>query len=163
MASIYRERDETQTQRATMINSWNLPYTSPFGEKYRFMASVKSDLYYIDNYYNPYNQNYTGATGRIFPQAAVEWRLPFVNATETSRQILEPTIVAVAAPNGGNKIDKIPNEDSLNAQLDDSNILDIDRYSGYDRNDTGSRISYGLNWSAYGNILGRTSSFFGQR
>lgn len=162
MASIYREHDETQTQRATMINSWNLPYTSPFGEKYRFMASVKSDLYYIDNYYNPYNQNYTGATGRIFPQAGMEWRLPFVKATETSRQILEPTIVAVAAPNGGNKIDKIPNEDSLNAQLDDSNILDIDRYSGYDRNDTGSRISYGLNWSAYGNILGRTSSFFGQ-
>lgn len=162
MASVYREHNETQTQRATMINAWNLPYTSPFGEKYRFVASVKSDLYYIDNYYNPYNQDYTGATGRIFPQAGVEWRLPFVKATETSRQIIEPIIVAAAAPNGGNKPDKIPNEDSLNAQLDDSNILDLDRYAGYDRNDTGSRVSYGLNWSAYGNILGRTSSFFGQ-
>ena len=92
----------------------------------------------------------------------MEWRLPFVKATETSRQIIEPIIVAAAAPNGGNKADKIPNEDSLNAQLDDSNILDLDRYAGYDRNDTGSRVSYGLNWSAYGNILGRTSSFFGQ-
>ncbi|MBP5399583.1 MAG: LPS-assembly protein LptD [Alphaproteobacteria bacterium] len=161
VSSVYREHDETQTQRATMINSWNLPYTSPFGEKYRFMASVKSDLYYIDDYYNN-NQNYTGAVGRIFPQAAVEWRLPFVKATDSSRQIIEPIVVAVAAPNGGNKISKIPNEDSLNAQLDDTNILDIDRYAGYDRNDTGSRVSYGLNWSSYGNILGRTSSFFGQ-
>ena len=162
MASIYRERDETQTQRATMINSWNLPYTSPFGEKYRFTASVKSDLYYVDDYYNSRQQNYTGAVGRIFPQAGLEWRLPFVKATESTRQILEPTIVAVAAPNGGNKVEKIPNEDSLNAQLDDTNILDLDRYAGYDRNDTGSRVSYGLNWSAYGNIIGRTSSFFGQ-
>lgn len=161
LASIYREHDETQTQRATMINSWNLPYTSPFGEKYRFMASLKSDLYYIDDFYNN-NNNYTGSVGRIFPQAAVEWRLPFVKATEKSRQIIEPIIVAVASPNGGNKINKIPNEDSLNAQLDDTNLLDIDRYAGYDRNDTGSRISYGLNWSSYGNILGRTSSFFGQ-
>lgn len=162
MASIYREHKQTQTQRATMINSWNLPYTSSFGEKYRFMASVKSDLYYVDNYNNIYNQNYTGAVGRIFPQAGLEWRLPFIKATENSRQILEPTIVSVAAPNGGNKNNKIPNEDSLNAQFDDSNLLDIDRYAGYDRNDTGSHISYGLNWSAYGKIIGRTSSFFGQ-
>ena len=162
IASIYREHDETQTQRATMINSWNLPYTSPFGEKYRLTASLKSDFYYVDDYFNNKNENYTGVVGRIFPQLGMEWRLPFVKATESSRQIVEPIIVAVAAPNGGNDVDKIPNEDSLNAQFDDSNILDLDRYAGYDRNDTGSRISYGFNWSAYGNVLGRTSSFFGQ-
>ena len=34
--------------------------------------------------------------------------------------------------------------------------------AGYDRNDTGSRISYGLNWSSYGNILGRTQAFIAQ-
>ena len=162
MASVYRERDETNTQRATMINSWNLPYTSPYGEKYKFVASVKSDLYYVDKYINNQDDTYTGSVGRIFPQAGVEWRLPFVKATETSRQIIEPVIVAVAAPNGGNKINKIPNEDSLNAQLDDTNILNLDRYDGYDRNDTGSRISYGINWSSYGNVIGRTSMFIAQ-
>ena len=145
-----------------MINSWNLPYTSPYGEKYRFVASVKSDLYYVENYFNEDDDSYTGAVGRIFPQAGLEWRLPFVKATETSRHIIEPIIVAVAAPNGGNKNNKIPNEDSLNAQLDDTNILNLDRYNGYDRNDTGSRISYGLNWSSYGNIIGRTSMFIAQ-
>lgn len=163
MASVYREHDETTTQRATMINSWNLPYTSPFGEKYKFSASVKSDLYYVENYdINEEADSYTGAVGRIFPQAGVEWRLPFVKATETTRQIVEPIIVAVAAPNGGNKINKIPNEDSLNAQLDDTNILSLDRYNGYDRNDTGSRVSYGINWSSYGNVIGRTSMFIAQ-
>ena len=161
-ASVYRERDETKTQRATMINSCNLPYTSPYGEKYKFVASVKSDVYYIDKYVNDYDNSYTGAVGRVFPQAGLEWRLPFVKATESSRQIIEPIIVAVAAPNGGNKINKIPNEDSLNAQLDDTNILNLDRYNGYDRNDTGSRISYGFNWSSYGNIIGRTSMFIAQ-
>lgn len=160
-ASIYRE-EETNTQRFSMINSWNLPYTSPYGEKYRMVASVKSDLYYVDNYTNPEGQNIDGEVGRIFPQLGLEWKLPFIRATETSRQILEPTIVAVAAPNGGNKVDKIPNEDSQDAELDDTNILDLDRYSGYDRNDTGSRVSYGLNWSAYGDITGRTSAFFAQ-
>ena len=68
-ASVYREHDETTTQRATMINSWNLPYTSPYGEKYKFVASVKSDLYYVENYLNEDDDSYTGAVGRIFPQA----------------------------------------------------------------------------------------------
>ena len=88
--------------------------------------------------------------------------MPFVKATETSRQIIEPVIVAALSPNGGNKDNKIPNEDSEDVELDDTNILSLDRYSGYDRNDTGSRISYGFNWSSYGNIMGRTSAFIAQ-
>lgn len=47
-------------------------------------------------------------------------------------------------------------------EFDDTNILSLDRYAGYDRNDDGSRVSYGLNWSSYGNILGRTSAFIAQ-
>ncbi len=160
-ASVMREED-VSSQRMTMINSWNLPYTSPYGEKYRLVASVKSDAYYIDNYTNPDNEKFTGETGRIFPQLGLEWKMPFVKATDTSRHIIEPVVVAVAAPNGGNKVDKIPNEDSQNSDLDDINVLDIDRYAGYDRNDTGSRVSYGLNWSSYGTIMGRTQAFIAQ-
>lgn len=161
MASVYRE-EENSAQRATMINSWNLPYTSPFGEKYRLVASLKSDIYNVDNYTDEQGNKFDGGVGRMFPQLGAEWRLPFIRATDTSRQILEPVVVAVLAPNGGNKASKIPNDDSEDVELDDTNILDLDRYAGYDRNDTGSRVSYGLNWSAYGNRTGRTSAFFAQ-
>ena len=157
-AIIHRD-EENSSQRLSMINSWNLPYTSPYGEKYRMVASVKTDLYNIDNYTNQYSEKFDGGVARVFPQLGAEWRLPFVRATETSRQILEPTIVAVLAPNGGNKENEIPNDDSQDVELDDTNILDLDRYAGYDRNDTGSRISYGFNWSAYGNRTGRVITF----
>ncbi len=160
-AFIHREENNS-SQRVSMINSWNLPYTSPYGEKYKLVASVKSDLYNIDNYTNEDGKVFDGGVARVFPQLGAEWKLPFIRATETSRQILEPTIVAVLAPNGGNKENKIPNDDSLDVEFDDTNILDLNRYPGYDRNDTGSRISYGFNWSAYGNKSGRTSAFFGQ-
>ena len=160
-ASIIRDEDAS-SQRLSMINSWVLPYTSPYGEKYRMIASVKSDVYYVDDYTNPENQRFDGTVGRVFPQLGLEWKLPFVRASETSRQILEPVVVAVLAPKGGNKIDKIPNEDSQNSELDDINVLDIDRYAGYDRNDTGSRVSYGINWSSYGETFGRTQAFIAQ-
>ncbi len=163
-ASVKHEEDNS-SQRLTMINSWNLPYTSPYGEKYKLVASLKSDLYYINDYhYNPLNNHdiYDGTVGRIFPQVGLEWRLPFIKATEESQHIVEPIIIAAIAPNQSNKNDQIPNEDSQDIELTDINILNLDRYSGYDRNDTGSRISYGLNWSSYNNIWGRTSALIAQ-
>ncbi len=162
MASVYHEED-AQTQRMSMINAWVLPWTSSFGERYRIQASLKSDLYYVDKYQAANQDNdFSGEVIRTFPQVGVEWRLPFVKATENTRQILEPIVVGVLAPNGGNMPEKIPNEDSEDVELDDTNILSLDRYSGYDRNDTGSRVSYGFNWSSYGNIMGRTSAFIAQ-
>ncbi len=161
-ASVYHEGDNL-SHRMTMINSWNLPWISPFGERYKIVASVKSDAYYVDGYSAVgTNKDYDGDVVRIFPQLGIEWKLPLVKATQNSRQIIEPIIVGVLAPNGGNKANKIPNEDSEDVELDDTNVLNLDRYSGYDRNDTGSRISYGLNWSSYGNIMGRTSAFIAQ-
>lgn len=160
-ASIYH-KNGSETQRITSINAWELPYTSIYGEKYRFVASIKSDAYYVDKYHYSNAQTYTGTTARFFPQVGMEWRLPFVRAAESSRQIVEPVIVAVAAPNGGNKIEKIPDEDSEDVYFDDTNVLDLDRFAGYDRNDTGSRVSYGFRWNSYGNIFGKTSAFVAQ-
>lgn len=163
-ASVVHDDEVARTQRGTMINELVLPYTSRFGEKMRLIGSVKSDFYYVDDFINANNEKFTGDVARIFPQLGAEWKLPFIKSQGESRQIIEPIIVGVLAPNDrrNNKNNIIPNEDSQNAFLDDVNILDLDRYSGYDRNDTGSRVSYGVNWSSYGNILGRTQVFVAQ-
>ena len=162
LASIYHS-DGVQSHRVGMVNSWNLPWVSPFGERYKIVASVKTDAYHVADYRNSSSgKKFNGNPVRVFPQLGVEWKLPFVKASEDSRQIIEPVIVAAFAPNGGNQSDKIPNEDSQDAELADTNILNLDRYAGYDRNDVGSRISYGFNYSSYGNIMGRTSAFVAQ-
>ena len=160
-ASVYRESDE-ESHRISMINSWELPYTSNYGEQYKVVASLKSDLYYIDDYSYLPNRNYDGQLARVFPQLGVEWRLPFVRATEDSRQIIEPVVVATVAPDKTSHDVKIPNADSVDAEFDDANILSLDRYAGYDRNDNGSRVSYGFNWSSYGDLLGHTNAFIAQ-
>ena len=162
VASLYHSGGQ-QSQRATMINSWNLPWTSRFGERYKLVASLKTDAYRVEEYPRAMGmKDYTGNPVRVFPQIGIEWKLPFVKASEDSRQIIEPVVVGVISPNGGNKSSRIPNEDSQDATLEDTNVLDLNRYAGYDRNDNGSRISYGFNWNAYGNIMGRTSAFFAQ-
>ncbi|MBP5615306.1 MAG: LPS-assembly protein LptD [Alphaproteobacteria bacterium] len=162
LASVYHAGG-VQSHRLSMINAWNLPWTSPFGERYKITGSVKTDAYDIKEYhYQQGKKSYDGTPTRVFPQLGIEWKLPFIKASETSRQIIEPVVVGVLAPNGGNKSSRIPNEDSQDLHLEDTNILDLDRYAGYDRNDNGSRISYGFNWSSYGNVMGRTSAFLAQ-
>lgn len=161
-ASVYHDEDDDASYRLSMINSWNLPYNSPIGEKYNLSASLKSDLYYISRYRFLNGEDYTGTTARIFPQLGMEWRYPFIKNSDKTSQIIEPIIVAVVAPDDSNKEDKIPNEDSEYVNITDVNIFDFDRYSGYDRNDTGSRVSYGLNWSFYNKDWGRSAVLLAQ-
>ena len=79
-ASIFNESSDA-SHRLSMINSWNLPYNSPIGEKYNITASLKSDLYYIKEYQYQNNQYYSGTEGRIFPQLGIDWRFPFIKNT----------------------------------------------------------------------------------
>jgi LPS-assembly protein len=84
-----------------------------------------------------------------------------VRATPTFTQVFEPMFQLVASPDTGNT-GKIPNEDSRAFELDDTNVLLADRFSGLDRADTGSRVSYGAQWTGYLPLNGQINAFLGQ-
>ncbi|RME66680.1 MAG: LPS-assembly protein LptD, partial [Alphaproteobacteria bacterium] len=60
-----------------------------------------------------------------------------------------PIVMLVAAREGGNP-DGIPNEDSRAFDLDDSNLFDLNRFSGLDRWEGGARATYGARWALLG-------------
>jgi LPS-assembly protein len=76
-------------------------------------------------------------------------------------QVLEPVAGILLAPNGGNP-DKIPNEDSLDFELDDTNVFNPNRFTGLDRVEGGQRMYYGLKGSVHGTRSGLLSAFIGQ-
>ncbi|HSV30320.1 MAG TPA: LPS assembly protein LptD, partial [Candidatus Omnitrophota bacterium] len=59
-----------------------------------------------------------------------------------------PLAMVAASPNGGNP-SEIPNEDSIDFELDEINVLRANRMSGLDRVEGGVRGAYGLRWAAY--------------
>ncbi len=65
------------------------------------------------------------------------------------------------APNGGNQR-KIPDEDSLSFDYDDSLLFRPDRLAGYDVLDTGQRVDYGLKLGLYDNNGGSYRALIGQ-
>ena len=156
-------RDEgTDMRRLALDGAWNLPYTAWTGEVYSLSASLRGDLYSVDQVEVSSGNSKSGVTGRVMPQLMAQWRYPFVSAEGTAAtQMIEPIAAVVVAPGGGNPT-KIPNEDSLTVEFDDTNLFDPNRFSGVDRFDGGQRFIYGVNWGLYGNAGGTVEAFAGQ-
>ncbi len=157
-----------QSRSVSVAGGWELPYTSPLGDVYRLRASVRGDGYWIDNFdpdrqlvINPENKQ-SFITGRVFPQLSLQWRYPWVGIMETSRQVVEPIVQAIAAPSGGMNPGEIPNEDSQDLEFDDTNLLSLNRFTGRDRIDPGTRIDYGLKWNLITARGAVSTAFIGQ-
>jgi LPS-assembly protein len=155
--------DGTDSRRLSFKPGWELPFTTSNGQLLRVHASVQADGYLVDQVADPTAPGVaqSGATGRVFPQAGADWRYPFVRSGETASQIVEPIVGFVVAPNGGNP-DLIPNEDSLDFELDDTNIFKPSRFAGLDRVEGGQRVYYGVNAGVYERGGASATMFLGQ-
>jgi LPS-assembly protein len=150
------------SRRLSVRPSWQLPFTSSAGDVTTFTGVVQADAYNVNDVpVGDNNRTFDGTTGRVFPQMMVDWRYPFARQHERFTEVLEPVAAVVAAPNGNNPA-KIPNEDSQLVDFDDLNILQMSRYPGVDRVDSGQRVVYGLRWSGYGQNGASTDAFLGQ-
>jgi len=168
MVNLVRREGRDQF-RVTAHPSWTLPYTSSWGDIYELKLSLAADMY-ATNDTDPDSDNidpssstntFNGVTGRIFPQGSLKWRYPFVKPGETFTQVLQPIVQLVMAPDCCNS-GKIPNEDSRTFEWDDTKLFSTNRFTGLDRVDAGSRVNYGIDWSAYNNDGGRAEVFLGQ-
>jgi LPS-assembly protein len=107
------------------------------------------------------DDDFDGTVFRILPKATFDWSYPFIRPSPTFTQVFEPMFQLVGAPDSGNT-GKIPNEDSRAFELDDTNVFLEDRFVGLDRMDSGSRVTYGAQWSAYTPYGGYVNAFLGQ-
>lgn len=151
------------SRRLSMKAGWELPrMITRGGHVFRAGAVLQSDLYWTQNVPNPAvpGSKFSGLTGRVFPQAYAEWRYPLVRELGNVRHTIEPRVAIITGPNFGNPY-RIPNEDSRDVELDDTNIFNLNRFNGLDRVERGTRIVYGINNAFYGNRGGRTEIFLG--
>ena len=144
----------TDSVRLSLNSAWQLPYTSPGGQRLNLFARLQTDAYWVQ----PEEESAGGGertaevTGRVFPQLGIDWRFPLVRDGPRFSQIVEPVLGVVVAPLAGNP-DPIPNEDSLDLELDDTNVFDRSRVTGLDLVEEGTRLHYGLR----GSLLGQDS------
>jgi LPS-assembly protein len=156
------------TRRLALQTRWEVPFVDPIGGLYTASANLATDGYWTEDFdpdtpdeIDPAEPTDTELAGRIFPQAALQWRYPWVSHGEALTQVVQPVAQVVVARNGGNP-EEIPNEDSLDFEFDDTNLFSLNRFPGIDRVDPGQRIDYGLLWQGQADYGGSANTFLGQ-
>lgn len=131
-----------------------------FGDFYTVKGELKADAYNIDDYEKASGDIYDGNEYRANPSLYATARIPFIRTGTIGTQAIEPIVTFHTAARS-NK-DNIPDNDSTDFELDDTNILSDTRFSGRDRIDTNTRVAYGLTWSLFTHRRGDLSAFIGQ-
>ena len=136
--------DGAGSRRLASLTRYNLPYLTDSGQLLTLGAQMRSDIYSVDDVALSDGRNYNGTTGRLVPEVNALWRMPFEKRFESSASwVLEPTVGVALSPGGGNP-EKLPNEDSQIPEFTDANLFDFNRFSGWDRIESGPRATYGL-------------------
>jgi LPS-assembly protein len=169
----------TQTRRLSLGSEWDRSFVDGIGGQYRLSASLRGDGYSVNNLSPLSNPGLPSAyfpvngappaepiatnflTGRVYPQVGLQWSYPLIRRGSDLTPWVEPILAGYAAPNGGNQR-KIPDEDSLAFQYDDSDLFRPDRLAGYDLLDTGQRVDYGTKFGIYDSSGGSYRALIGQ-
>jgi LPS-assembly protein len=140
--------DGQDTQRAFGGLRWDLRTLTGLGQEVTFTAYGRADVYHTDNILSTATTVYRGDEGwhlRQVAALAADMRWPFVGELFGGTQTITPRVQLVATPKTKNL--SIPDEDSRAVDLEDSNLFALNRFSGYDRWEDSSRITYGGEYS----------------
>lgn len=151
--------------RFTSEAHWSRSITDGLGQVFKPFASVRVDAGSMNVTNDPSVSNYLtpGNTDlvRAMPTVGLEYRFPFINVSSWGTQTIEPIAQIILRPNES-QIGKWVNEDAQSLIFDDTNLFKVDKFSGYDRVEGGSRANYGVQYTAQFNKGGFINALFGQ-
>ncbi len=163
--NIISREDGLQYRRATATPEVNLP-VNVNGNLFNFNAKVQSDFYSLENNFKGTapTTTYNSAIINYRPEASINWSLPLIKRFRENILMIEPMANIVVSSFKKSPY-ALPDEDSNDSELTVSNLFVSDRIAGFDRNEAGTRTSYGARTSLfnkygeYGLTLGQSFRF----
>lgn len=127
---------------------WRRQFTDSLGQIVTPFMQARGDLYKTTSFTDPITLDNEDSTTAVRGQAVagLEYRYPFVKNTPAATHVIEPIAQVIARPDIEDQGD-IPNEDSQSLIFDDTLLFDTNKFSGYDRVETGTRVNYGFQYS----------------
>jgi len=156
-AMVFSNRDGVDSNRVIVEANWRRQMIDGVGQVYTPFAQLRGDVYAVDGFDRGLNSSEEFATevkeddGAILRGnaiAGIEYRYPFIASTGSITHVVEPIGQVIARPSSVGDQQEIPNEDALSLVFDDTLLFDIDKFSGYDRIETGTRANVGARYTA---------------
>ncbi|HUJ37194.1 MAG TPA: LPS-assembly protein LptD [Hyphomicrobium sp.] len=154
----------TQMNRLVTEIDWRKRFIDPIGLTYTPFAQLRGDLLQASNFVDP--QDPQGATqdtsvARGLALAGLTISYPWVANASYGSHVIEPIgqiIVRQASINQAG----LPDYDAQSLVFDDSNLFDWNKFSGYDRIETGTRANVGLQYTFQANYGGSARILAGE-
>jgi LPS-assembly protein len=156
-AMVFTNKDGTDSDRLIVEGNWRRQMIDGIGEVFTPFGQLRGDIYNVSGVDNSgatgsenlvTNNPDNGFVARGDAVAGFEYRYPFVATTGSITHVFEPIAQIIARPNSAGNQQDIPNEDALSLVFDDTLLFDIDKFSGYDRIETGTRANVGFRYTA---------------
>lgn len=149
--------------RLSGVADWRRTFTDAMGQQWTPFLNAQVDLASVQEE----EQDYPWLSGtdqslaRAMPAIGLEYRYPFISNEKWGTQTIEPIAQIIVRPNESS-IGKFPNEDAQSLVFDDTNLFEINKFSGYDRVEGGTRANVGVQYNAYLPGKGQINALFGQ-
>ncbi|HEY7670452.1 MAG TPA: LPS-assembly protein LptD [Hyphomicrobium sp.] len=152
--SVIAVGSEQMNRVVTEVN-WRRRFTDAIGITYTPFGQLRGDLYQINNYVDPQSSAVVGESSlaRGMALGGVTVAYPWVANTSVGSHVIEP-IGQIIARQASVEQNNLPDEDAKSLVFDDTNLFDVNKFSGYDRIETGTRANVGLQYTFQANYGG---------
>ena len=154
---------ESAMNRVVAEVNWRRRFTDPLGQTYTPFVNLRGDIYTLHDVYDPVTLEVIEdeAETRGVASAGLLYAYPFVSHSSSGAHVVEPIAQIIARESSGSQR-HLPNEDSRSIVFDDTNLFELDKMSGYDRVETGTRANVGLQYTYQANNGGFARFLAGQ-
>ncbi len=147
--------NEQMNRVVTEVN-WRRRFTDPIGITYTPFGRLRGDIYQISDYVNPFNSTgplQDASLARGVALGGVTVAYPWVANSRYGSHVIEPIGQIIARQNSVQQ-NNLPDEDAKSLVFDDTNLFDWNKFSGYDRIETGTRANVGVQYTFQANSGG---------
>ena len=155
--------DGIDSNRAAVEDNWRRKMIDPIGQVWTPFANARGDIYNFSGAIDPVTLKPLPSDTVLSGVAAggVLYSYPFVAHTAFASHVIEPTAQIIVRQNKADQIRR-PDEDAKSLNFDDTLLFDIDKFSGYDRYETGTRANVGMQYTMQANNGVYARFVFGQ-
>ncbi len=142
--------------------NWRRKLMDRVGITYEPFANLRGDALLLDDVVNGVtSQSDSDTSVRGTASAGVLAAYPWLAAAPGGAHVVEP-LGQVIFRRSANASEKTPNEDARSVYFDDTNLFELDKFSGYDRVEIGSRANVGVQYTFQANSGGYARLLAGQ-
>ncbi|MEJ1158539.1 LPS-assembly protein LptD [Prosthecomicrobium sp. N25] len=147
--------------RFSVDAQWRRQFIDSFGQVFTPMLGLRGDIFFNSNTNNNVGWVSDGVLARVTPMAGIEYRYPWIGSSLMGSHVLEPILQLITRPSE-RYVGHLPNEDAQSLVFDATNLFDMDKFSGFDRAEGGTRANAGMRYTFQANGGGSVSALFGQ-